>query len=83
MVNRRGAMLALMAVAVTPFAVTATKITLRGKLFATEEESANGTFFIDPDGESESITIGAQGYVRDYLGGCVGRTVDITIEPKA
>jgi hypothetical protein len=56
------------------------KLALRGKLFATEEQAANGTFFIDPDTDSESVTISAQGYVRDWLDGTVGRDVVITIE---
>lgn len=60
------------------------KMTLRGKLYATEQEADNGLFFLDPDGESESISVvaNAGGIVADYLHGSVGRTVVITIEPQ-
>lgn len=81
--NRRGFLLGLAGVAVTSTTVTATRIRLRGRLFAVNPEEGNTTFSIDPEGESESITMttNLDGYVTDYLRGSEGRLVTITIEP--
>ena len=78
---RRGFLLALLAVALPITGRASSKITLRGKLLG----SADGTeFFTDPEGESESVTLRADAgvYLADYLRGCVGRTVIITVEPE-
>lgn len=65
-------------------AAGSTRLTLRGKLYATEQEAENGQFFIDPEDDSESIGVvaNAGGYVSDYLQGTVGHDIVITIEPK-
>lgn len=59
------------------------KLTLKGKLYASESEAENGLFFIDPEGDSESISfmVNAGSYLSDYLKGTVGSNVVITIEP--
>lgn len=60
-------------------------ITLRGKLLASEQEADNGLFFLDPEGDSESITlmVNAGGYVSEFLHGSVGHTVTVTVTPRA
>ncbi len=79
--RRRGFVLAVLAVALSPrTGAASTKITMRGKLLG----SADGNeFFTDPEGESESVTLRADSgiYLADYLRGCVGKTVVITVEP--
>jgi hypothetical protein len=57
-------------------------IALKGQLFATEEGAATGTFFTDPEGDSESLTLVANqdGFVHQWLKGSIGGDAMITID---
>lgn len=74
--------LALAALLVAAFLHAATsRVTLSGKLYASREQVENGTFQLVGDGDSESLTVMANGYLVDYLRGSVGHRLKITIEP--
>lgn len=82
MTARRAFLAAAMGVLAMPFTAQAgSKVTLRWKLFASEEMAENGNFLLDGDGDSESITLSANGYLVDYLKGSVGHRLLITMEP--
>lgn len=59
------------------------RVTLRGRLTATEEDAAGGAFTLDAD-EIGIVTInpGYADYLRDYLAGSVGHRMTITLEPE-
>lgn len=83
-VSLRAVALALAVLLVAALLDAATRVTLKGKLFASEEQADNGLFTLDPEGDSEGITIQTSGgYLGDYLRGSIGRTVVIIIEPQA
>ena len=82
----RRSFLALLGVVATPISATAaTKITLTGRLFRFHPDSDQTDFALDPTGDTEGIELrpNSVGYLSDYLAGCEGRIVNVTIEPQA
>ena len=82
--TRRAMLLALCALTTASPARAGTKIMLVGRLFSFHPDSDNLDYALDPTGESEGIELrpNAGGYVADYLKGCEGRIVHVTIEPS-
>ena len=77
--------LAPLGVVATPLSITAsTKITLEGRLFRFHPDSDGLDYALDPTGDSEGMELRPNdgGYVADYLKGCEGRIVHVTIEPR-
>lgn len=82
--TRRG-FLALFGVLTTPLSASAaTKITLKGRLFRFHPDSDGIDYALDPTGDSEGMELRPNdgGYVADYLKGCEGRIVSVTIQPE-
>lgn len=79
--SRRGMLLAVAALTVARPARAGT-IQLRGKLYPQEEDASSGTFFTDPDGDSEGLVITANkdGFVHEWLKGNRYGEATITIE---
>lgn len=61
-----------------------TKITLNGRLFRFHPDSDSLDYALDPTGDTEGIELRPNdgGYLNDYLKGCEGRIVNVTIEPQ-
>ena len=74
--------LAPLSVAVTP-ATAATKITLTGRLYSYHPGSDTPDYALTDDTEWIELRPNDGGYVADYLKGCEGRIVHVTIEPQA
>jgi hypothetical protein len=68
----------------TPISAS-TKITLVGRLFRLHPDSDTLDWALDPTGDTEGIELrpNGGGAVDDYLKGCEGRIVSVTIEPQA
>jgi hypothetical protein len=62
-----------------------TKITLVGRLFRFHPDSDSLNYALDPTGDSEGLELKPLdgGYLSDYMKGCEGRIVNVTIEPQA
>jgi hypothetical protein len=79
------ALLCAMALAGSAKTSANTKITLVGRLFRFHPDSDELDYALDPTGDSEGIQLRPDdgGYLNDYLKGCEGRIVNVTIEPQA
>lgn len=62
-----------------------TKITLKGRLFRFHPDSDGIDYALDPTGDTEGLELRPNdgGYLNDYLKGCEGRIVSVTIQPEA
>ena len=84
--TRRGFIAGLFAALALPGVASAgTKIQMRGTLFRFHPQSDDDIAFqIDPVDDSETITLTPnQGsFLEDYLKGCEGSVVTITVEPE-
>lgn len=83
--TRRGFFAIVSAALITPTSVTAgTKITLKGRLFRFHPDSDALDYALDPTGDTEGIELRPNdgGYLNDYMRGCEGRIVAVTIEPQ-
>lgn len=82
--TRRG-FLGLFVLAGSASASASTKITLKGRLFRFHPDSDSVDYALDPTGDTEGIELRPNdgGYLNDYLKGCEGRIVSVTIQPEA
>lgn len=83
--TRRGFLGLFGVLAIPSTANAGTKITLQGRLFRFHPDSDSLNYALDPTGDTEGLELKPNdgGYLADYLKGCEGRIVNVTIQPEA